>query len=125
MNDPNTANDVVVRIGSVLVELLSSRLPGPRATIDDRIVVRASETTHDDYVELVIEPIRRYARTEPNVLSTLVRTLVDASRRVAENGGDVSPLTDELTRIRADLYLLETDEDRLMVLRALDRERLG
>ncbi len=121
VNDPNTANDVVVRVGSVLVELLSRQVPDRLAIIDDRVVVRASDNSHADYVDLVIDPIRRHARTEPGVLATLVRTLQNVAQRTEENGGDISALTDQLASLEADLYLLETDGDRRMVERALSR----
>lgn len=85
VNDPNTAEEVVVRLGAVVLCILSSDLGGPVVERDGRRLVRSYDVGHDDYVDLAFASIRRHAADEPHVLTTLLRTLrsleVELARR--------------------------------------------
>ena len=117
VNDPNTANEVIVRLGAILTNLYRCELPPRRASVDGRWVIRPDEPDYDAYVDLAIEPIRRFARLDPRVLEVLVRTLVgvrdDARRRFEEP--DVGALDHQLELMAAEIDQLETEEDRRRV----------
>lgn len=123
VNDPNTANEAVVRIGVVLSALLQRNLESSSLTSDDKTIRRARDLKAGDYVDAAIEPIRRYARTEPVVLQTIVRTLAtvrDTARSQCNAPIDVSGIQYQLDMIAASLDQMTTDEDRRRVQAALD-----
>jgi uncharacterized membrane protein len=122
VNDPKTAEELVLRLGDILVALAVRDLPPTQAEIDGRTIVRAAELSHADYVDLAVEPIRRFARKDPRVLSALVRTLA-ASQDVAKRlRGDaaVAPLRDQIELIRADASALPSEADRNELLRTIE-----
>jgi uncharacterized membrane protein len=122
VNDPNTASEVVVRIGAILTELFRRDLAPVTNADGTRRLVRPTEPTFDDYVDLAIEPIRRYARTEPDVSTVLIRTLAavieDSERRFADPR--TQPLVRQLEAVREELERFETAADRARVRAVLD-----
>ena len=75
INDPTTARDVVVHEGNVFLALWSKDTRPARTSDEDRTVLRR----HPDHGEMLAQafgPIRRYAIAEPDVLATMVRSLV-------------------------------------------------
>lgn len=125
VNDPNTASEVVVRLGAVLTHLYRRELPPRRAQVDGRWVIRPDEPDYAGYVDLAVEPIRRCARTDPKVLEVLARTIVgvrDDIRRRTDDP-DVSALHRQLDLMRQELDELETAEDRRRVGELLDAIR--
>jgi uncharacterized membrane protein len=122
INDPNTASEVVVRLGAVLTSLYRRELPPRAATVEGRWVIRPDEPDYAAYVDLAIEPIRRCARKEPRVLEVLIRTIVgvraDARRRFEDP--NVGALSHQLDLLRNELHLLQTEEDRRRVSALLD-----
>ena len=123
VNDPNTANEAIVRIGMVLSALLQRDLESSSLTADDKTIVRSLDLTAGDYIDAAIEPIRRYARTEPVVLQTLIRTLDtvrDTAQSQCEEPIDVSGIEYQLEMIADSLDLMTTSEDRQRVRDALD-----
>ncbi len=114
VNDPNTANEVIVRLGAVLTALHRRMLPGRCTEIDGCRVLRPDEPDIAGYVDAAVEPIRRYARTEPRVLEVLARMIVgvvdDAERRFGDP--DVSAMIRQLELMRVELDELVTAEDR-------------
>ena len=122
VNDPKTAEELVLRLGDILVALAISDLPPTQVEIDGRTIMRAGELSHADYVDLAVEPIRRFARKDPRVLSALVRTLA-ASQDIAKrlrSDAEVLPLQDQIELIRADASALATEADRNELLRTIE-----
>lgn len=74
VNDPQTANDIIVNLGVVLLALWEH--PGPEQVQDrdGRLLVR-SDLTHADYLHASFDPIRRYGTTDPTVVITLLRSV--------------------------------------------------
>jgi uncharacterized membrane protein len=93
INDPTTAADVVVHIGDVLLAIWSRDEPSPSRTRDGRRVVLL-QATHEAYLARSIGPIRRYGATDPEVMSTLLRTIVQIRSEVVRRGlpGPLEPL---------------------------------
>ncbi len=123
VNDPNTANEVIVRLGAVLIALYRRTLPEKSVEIDGRRVMRPDEPDIAGYVEAAIEPIRHYARSEPRVLAVLARTIVgvidDARRRFDDP--DVSALVHQLEAMRNEVGELATESDRERLVEVLGR----
>jgi uncharacterized membrane protein len=122
VNDPKTAEELVLRLGDILVALAIRDLPPTQAEIDGRTIVRAAELSHADYVDLAVEPIRRFARKDPRVLSALVRTLAasqDVAKRLRSDAA-VAPLRDQIELIRADASALPSEADRNELLRTIE-----
>lgn len=123
VNDPNTAIESIVRIGLVLSSLLQHDLNTASLTSDNRTIIRRGELSTHDYVDSAIEPIRRYAKSEPVVLHALVRTLglaAETAKSRCRATIDVSSVEYQLDRIAASLDHLENFEDRSRVQTALD-----
>ena len=127
VNDPNTANEVIVRLGSVLVELAVRDLAPREVLHDGCTLVRTSEPTHADYFELAFEPIHRYAREDPQVLAALVRTLgtIRDQALYRRRSAHVHSCLSRAAAIMNQLDSLPYDEDRRIVRAAAIRASYG
>lgn len=84
VNDPNTAREVILRLGQILLTLQRVSLPGPTVTIDGRRIDRLDRPDNDDYAEAAFDQLRRAAADQPAVLTTMAdttRTVIDESKR--------------------------------------------
>ncbi len=93
VNDPTTAADVVVHIGNVLLAIWSREQPSTTRSREGRRVVML-ESTHEAYLARSMGPIRRYGAADPEVMSTLLRTLALVRSEVIRRDlpGPVGPL---------------------------------
>jgi uncharacterized membrane protein len=93
VNDPTTACDVIVHIGDVLLSIWARREPATTRSRDGRTVV-LMRTTHLAYLDRALGPIRRYGRDDPEVMTTLLRTisLVRSETRRRGLPGPIRPL---------------------------------
>ncbi|OBG22779.1 hypothetical protein A5765_20105 [Mycolicibacterium celeriflavum] len=76
INDPTTASEVVLRLGSLMRRLMVSDVPptsvsGP----EGRILLRPWTLTHSEYVAHAFDQIRQSAISQPHVVTALVRVL--------------------------------------------------
>lgn len=76
INDPTTAQECLVHIGSLLRELLGRDLPpavveGP----EGRRLERPKDLTHDDYVNLAFDQIRVAGRGQPSVCIAMLEVM--------------------------------------------------
>jgi uncharacterized membrane protein len=76
VNDPTTATEVVLRIGSVLRRLLVVDLP-PEAVAgpEGRVLLRPWALNHDEYVAHAFDELRLADPTQLRVATTMLRTL--------------------------------------------------
>lgn len=127
INDPNTALEVIARLDAVLVELLVRRMPDGALTDRGRTIHLSKEVDHDDFFDLTIEPICRYARDEPRVLAAVVELMhsVSARARRLEPSADVTPCDRWVERIRELLPRFEVDADRRIVESAISEDVEG
>ena len=109
VNDPNTANDLVVHLGAVLLSLWERPDAGNVYRKDGRTLLR-SDLTHADHLEAAIDPIRRYGVGDPSVAATLVRTLESLRAETVRRSlpGPIAPIDAAIQRVlegvdRADL----------------------
>ncbi|OBK31077.1 hypothetical protein A5634_14645 [Mycobacterium asiaticum] len=86
INDPTTATEVVLRLGSIMRTLLSADLPHSEvAGSDGRILLRPWDLSHDEYIAHAFEQIRQTGIGQPHVVTALLRVLrmlIDHSRSI-------------------------------------------
>lgn len=93
VNDPRTAMELVLEIGEVLRQIWSyPATPGIRRD-GSRTIVR-TEPQHEDFLRAALGPIARYGRSDPEVVTAIVTTLVRLRKEVERNDlpGPVSPI---------------------------------
>ncbi len=74
VNDPSTANDLIVHLGDVMLAIWSKPVAEGREEQDGRSLVRL-HPQHEEYLRRAFDPIRRYGASDPTVMLTMVRTL--------------------------------------------------
>ncbi|MFN3216258.1 MAG: DUF2254 domain-containing protein [Acidimicrobiales bacterium] len=103
VNDPNTANDVVVHLG-VVISAIWERPLGDRVIERDGRRVHRSQLDYADYLHAAFDPLRRYGCGDATVARTMARTLralaTETTRR--DLPGPVKPLEDMLGAVVAD-----------------------
>jgi uncharacterized membrane protein len=93
INDPSTANDIIVHIGNVLTALWERPVASARTTDDGRTVI-SPQVEHADHLRRALDPIRRYGRADPLVTATLMRTLRSLRTEVVRRSlpGPIEPI---------------------------------
>ncbi len=74
VNDPSTANDLIVHLGDVMLAIWSKPVADHREEHGGRSLVRR-HPRHEEYLRRAFDPIRRYGASDPTVMLTMVRTL--------------------------------------------------
>ncbi|MGY1639035.1 DUF2254 domain-containing protein [Geodermatophilus sp. SYSU D00742] len=113
INDPTTAVEVTLRIGSLLRRLLVTDLPAEAVAGDDgRLLLRPWELSPEEYVAHGFDQLRQAAPAQPQVAAALLRVLrmlVDHVEEAGRGGcvpalrGQVQQLLDAL-RATPDLH---------------------
>ena len=116
INDPITAAHATGYCADLLVDLQRRRL-GPEAYRDDDGVLRLVTTGRDYryFLDLVCGPIRRFAHSEPIVLTAVLRLLRDCAATAVNESQ-----REEIRRQNS--LVLETPHDRMV---AADGEEIG
>lgn len=100
VNDPNTANDLIVHLGAVLLALWEREVSQPTVEHDTRTLIRSS-LDHEDYLQAAFGSIRVHGAGDPDVAATMVRTLemlrTETIRRSLP--GPVAPLETAIRRV--------------------------
>jgi uncharacterized membrane protein len=102
INDPYTAQEIVLRLTPILRELLTRDLVELPVRRGDRHVFPAPGWTVEDHLDLAIGSLRWHAREQPRVLTTLIEQLGDL-RRVA---ADPAPVEHQAEVLLAELHRL-------------------
>ncbi|MEQ8841590.1 MAG: DUF2254 domain-containing protein [Acidimicrobiales bacterium] len=103
VNDPNTANDIVVHLGAVLLSLWESPLAADVTELDGRRLIQR-RFVHEDHLDAALDPIRHHGVDEPLVAITLLRTLRLLESETLRRGlpGPIEPLRAMAGRIIAE-----------------------
>lgn len=76
INDPNTATEATLRLGSLLRRLLITDLPAESVSDHQgRTLVRPWELRHDEYIDHAFDPLRQAALPQVQVIAALLRVL--------------------------------------------------
>jgi uncharacterized membrane protein len=76
VNDPTTAVEVILRLGSLLRSVLTAPL-APEALKDEanRVLVQPWNLDHDEYVDHAFDQLRQTCLNQPEVVAALLRVL--------------------------------------------------
>lgn len=87
INDPTTATEVVLRLGSMLRDILVSEPPPVSvAGADGRILQRPWILSHDEYIEHAFDQIRQAGAGQLHVVTALLRVLQMLIEHVQREG---------------------------------------
>lgn len=100
VNDPETANGILVHLGQVLLEVWADGTVDETVERDGRTIHRVAPS-HEDLLRAALDEIRRHARSEPAVLLTMARTLRHLRAEVERRHlpGPLAPIDDFLDDI--------------------------
>ncbi|MGN0100851.1 MAG: DUF2254 domain-containing protein [Dietzia sp.] len=87
VNDPTTAVEILLRLGTLMRKLLTSP-PAPLAVRDeqDRVLVQPYNLHPDEFVEHAFDQLRQCSLDQPEVVATLLRVLRMLIAHVHEEG---------------------------------------
>lgn len=102
INDPSTANDIVVQLGNVLLSVWAIPVAQAERRQDGRTLVR-HRPQHGEHLRRAYDPIRRHARADPQVLLTMLRELHTMRREIVRRDlpGPVGPIDEMVSAIAA------------------------
>ena len=102
VNDPRTAMDLMVHIGDVLRVLWENEMDEPVRRDGSKTLVRR-EPKYDDFLRIAVDPVRRYATDEPDVMISILRTLDYLLDEVERRNlpGPVTPIRSTITDVAA------------------------
>ncbi|TKJ16809.1 DUF2254 domain-containing protein [Blastococcus sp. CCUG 61487] len=111
INDPTTAVEVVLRIGSLLRRVLVAELPQPVVEgAEGRRLVRPWELSAEEYVVHGFEQLRQTAGSQPQVVAALARVLRMLVLHL-EEAGRTEALPELRRQLRLLLDMVEGDPD--------------
>lgn len=122
VNDPHTAMEVLARIGAVLTELAVRDLSPEQLTRDGSVLIRRRELDHAGFFDMAVEPVRRSARTDPQVAAAVLVMLATVRDEALRRRTDahVDAVSAEAERLLDELDLMANDADRRRVLDAAE-----
>jgi uncharacterized membrane protein len=102
VNDPSTATDVVVHLGNVFTAMWQHPVAASSTSDDDGRTLISPTVDHGDHLRRAFDPIRRYGRADPLVVTTIMRTLLTLRAEIVrrELPGPLAPID----QIVADTY---------------------
>jgi uncharacterized membrane protein len=120
INDPTTAVEVTLRLGSLLRKLLVVDLP-PEAVAgsNGRVLLRPWNLRHEEYIEHVFDPLRQAAPGQPSVAAALLRVLRMLLAHVQDAGRP-----EAVAALERQIRLLLEEVDVTPGLHPADRTRL-
>ena len=100
VNDPNTANDMVMHLGVVLLRLWERPMASNRQERDGRTLM-TSELDRADYLHVAFDPLRVHGVADPSVASTIVRVLATLRAETVrrELPGPTEPIDDVIVLV--------------------------
>jgi len=115
VNDPNTANDMIMHLGVVMLSIWDTPVGATVRDEDGRSLIR-HDLDHADYLHAAFDQIRRYGASDPEVSATIIRALAtlhaETTRRSLQ--GPLGPIEELVDRVlesveRSDLCAYDKD----------------
>lgn len=122
INDPNTAGDVIVSLGTILLEVWSGDEQQPVRSGDGKTLIRQT-VGHREFLESAFGPLRRYGAGDPSVVATMIRTLSTVRNETVrrELPGPIEPIDDTIEAIHQEFLARDPSPlDRRAIDRLLD-----
>ncbi|MEL7157934.1 MAG: DUF2254 family protein, partial [Actinomycetota bacterium] len=100
INDPNTANDVIVNLGVVLLAVWEYPEEQPVHREDGRSLVRRP-LNHADFLSATFDPLRRYGSSDASVVETMIRVLTTLRSEAERRGlpGPLDPIDETISAV--------------------------
>lgn len=117
VNDPNTANDLIVHLGVVMLALWERPFALSSRDDDGRRLVRHA-LQHGDYLHAGFDQLRRYGAGDPEVASTIVRVLASlhTETRRRDLPGPIEPIEEIIDQTLEAVEATDlTDYDKALV----------
>src|SRR5262245_17308499 len=93
INDPTTAIEVILRIGSIMRPLVLAELPAQAVRdAQGRVLLTPFDLDHGEYISHAFDQLRLYAAAHPQVLVAIVRILRGASTLSGERPDVIAAL---------------------------------
>lgn len=120
INDPNTAVEVILRLGSLLRRVLSSPLPAAAVTGSaGRVLLRPWELDHEEYIAHAFDQLRHFATEQIQVATVMLRTL-----KMLEEQAEQEQRTHQVAALKRQTDLLLEALDRNADIHPADLQRL-
>ncbi len=102
VNDPNTANDIIVNLGAVLLTIWEYPIESSTREVDDRTLMRKL-VTHGEFLEQAFDPVRRHGADNASVVATMLTTLATLRAETQRRNlpGPIGPIDDTIDRVLA------------------------
>lgn len=102
VNDPNTANDIIVNLGVVLLTIWEYPTESSTRQVDDRTLIRKL-VNHGEFLERAFDPIRRHGADNASVVDTILTTLATLRAETQRRNlpGPIGPIDDTVDRVLA------------------------
>ena len=122
VNDPNTANDLIVHIGVAMLSLWERPIAPHVREEDGRRLVRF-DLDHAAYLHAAFDPIRLYGSGDPSVATTMVRTLLALRSETVRRDlvGPLEPIDQVLAQVLRAVDASDLDDDDKETVRSLVR----
>ncbi len=119
INDPGTAIDAVIKLGSLLAEFL--RFPHMVSTTFDqgKLILIDKNTPAKELMRILVQPIRLYAKQDSTVMYELIQALHFMHRAPGLSNDNRQAVANELDALRSDLEKNienEVDKERILEL---------
>ncbi len=126
INDPNTANDVIVNLGSLLLTIWEYPNEASVRTADDCRLIRRL-LGHGEFLEQAFDPLRRHGADNASVVATMLATLgtLRAETRRRNLPGPTAPIDDTIDRILATFHGGDPDPRDVEIVNRVVVEVLG
>ncbi len=119
VNDPNTANEMIVNLGAVFVAYWSYPQEPTTRSDQGRTLVRRP-VTHDDVLSAAMRPLRHHGADDPTVVETLLRMLITLRDEIERRDlpGPIQPVVEQIHYIHQAFLATDPPEvDRVAIRR--------
>ncbi len=117
INDPGTAIDAVIKLGSLLAKFL--RFPHMVSTTfnQGKLILIDKNTPAEELMRILVQPIRLYSKHDSTVLYELIMALQFMCRAPGISNDNRKAVVKELDALRSDIEnTIENDVDRARIL---------
>lgn len=110
VNDPNTANDIIVNLGVVLLTIWEYPTESSTREVDDRTLIRRL-VTHGEFLERAFDPVRRHGADNASVVATMLTTLATLRAETQRRNlpGPIAPIDDTVDRVLISFHRSDPD----------------
>lgn len=116
INDPGTAIDAVIKLGSLLAKFLS--FPHMVSTTFDqgKLILIDRNTPAEELMRILVQPIRLYSKQDSSVMYELIKSLQFMNRAPGISNDNRQAVVKELDALRIDLERnIENDVDQARI----------